>query len=309
MEVAQGEAEDGTIHSGMSRHPGCKLRETKECKKNQRSAETCETQSLGSHLLDKSCMPDAVDENEHKVQQSFNHQATAHHGKLDAEGSEYHKQKTHKRSVVQVEVEERSELKRAKRRDGMSNESKVYDATVRKGTMASKSIPACPAEEQHQRRQEIEQRCFERHQEECRTPSVGFGSSGHVQLNAQQAWITNTDYLEADGQYYPSEGSSATFAYARQDSRALQLHLTRQTDRPHSAKRRATRLGPLGRTGDDTVVVLQQDPPSFPSLYGHGNKIAMLKEATVDKKSCLIQRDGKGCWRPRLCRCCSQPYL
>lgn len=219
-------------------------------------------------------MADAVEENEHKVQQSLNYQATAHYGRVEGEGCEYHRLKTHKRSVVQVEVEERFDVKRAKRRDGGSKESKLYDATVKNDTTASNSTSTCLAKEQYQKRLEIEQRCFERPQEDCRIPTVVLGNLDHVHRNAPQAWITNTDYLEATEQDCPSNGSSATLAYARQDSRALQLHLTRQTDGP---KRRATRLDPLGSTGDGTLVVLQQDQPSFPSLYGHGKKIAMLE--------------------------------
>lgn len=274
MEVAQGEAEDGPTHRGMSRRSNYKLREAKARENKQQSADACESQSLGPHSSDRSCMADAVDVNERRVQQLSNYQAIAHHCKLEGEGCEYHRLKSHKRRVVQVEVEERSDVKRAKWRDGGSKESKLFDATVKDETMVSKSISECPAEEQYQKRLKIEQRCFERPQEECRIPSVVLGSLDHVQRNTQQAWITNSDYLEAIGQDCPSEGSYATFVNARQDSRALQLRLTRQSDRP---KRRATRLDPWGSTGDGTVVVLQQEQYSFPSLYGHGDKIAMLE--------------------------------
>lgn len=275
MEVAQGGAEDGTVHSGMSRHPRCKLREAEECKNNQQSADACITQSLGPHPLDKSYVADAVDENECKVQQPLKYQTTQHHRKLNAEGSGYHGLNSRKRSVVQFEVEERSDMKRVKRRDGTSNESKLCDVTMKDDVMASKSISVCLAEERHQRRA-MGQKCSEQPQGE-RTPSVEFGSSGHVQLNGQQALTTNTNDLEVDGQDCPSEGSCATFAYARRDSRALQLHLTRQTDRPHPAKRRAIRLDPLGSRGEDIVMVSQQHPTSVPNVYGHDNKIAMLE--------------------------------
>lgn len=165
-------------------------------------------------------------------------------------------------------------MKRARRRDGASKHSKLYDPTVQGSTVASKSGSACLVEEQHHRSLEIEQRCHEQSWEECGTPPVVSGSIDHAQRNAQQTWITDTDYFKAIGQDRRSEGSSATFAYARQDSRALQLHLTRQTDRP---RRTAIRLDPLSSPGDGTVEVLQQDRRSIPSVYSHYNKIPMLE--------------------------------
>jgi len=277
VEVAQGEAEEGTIHSGTSRHPIHKPREIDERTKNLLSTEACKTQSLGPHLLHNSDMADAVDDHEHKIQQSFNFQAVAHYGSLDTEGSGCHIRKTRKRSAVQLAVEERSDVRRAKRRDGGSNESKLSDTTVKEGTMASRSFFACLAEDQHQKRQEVEQRCFQKPQEECGIPFAGFSSPGYVQLNAKETWgsTKNVD-LEADGPNFSSESNSARFAYAQRDLRALQLHLTGETNRSHSTRTRATRLNPLGSTGDDTVVVLQRDPPS---VAGHCHKIAMLERS------------------------------